>query len=210
MPASIYNRAADNWRPPLAIADLAEGSWPGRARRAVLLIALDGAEDGETARTMLLADLRKLFEAEPSGVLFTKEILAALHKDETRPWPEWKNGKPLTDRQLAALLKDLGIKPKTVRRGSETDKGYKLECFEDVFVRYLTPLQSVTASQVSNSAAFEPPRSVTTAADVTDRHLEKPSISAGCDGVTGRSRLWWRNDTGECAGRDPEETVWTE
>jgi uncharacterized protein DUF3631 len=210
MPDGIYNRAADNWRPLLAIADLACGEWPERARQAAVALTRNGAEDGETARTMLLADLRRLFEAEPSGVLFTKEILGALHKDETRPWPEWKNGKPMTDRQLAALLKDLGIKPKTVRRGSETDKGYKLEWFEDVFVRYLTPLQSVTTSQVRNSAAFEPPRSVTTAADVTDKHPGKPSISAGCDGVTDRSPMWWRHDAGEWVGRDPEETIWTE
>jgi putative DNA primase/helicase len=210
MPGGIYNRAADNWRPLLAVADVAGGCWPDRARHAAELLARDGAEDGETARTMLLADLRKLFEAEPSGVLFTKKILAALHKDETRPWPEWKNGKPITDRQLAALLKDLRIKPMTVRRGSETEKGYKLEWFEDVFVRYLTPFQSATASQVRNSAAFEPPRSVTAAADVTDRHLGRPSTYAGCDGVTDPHPLWWRNGADEWTGRDPEEAVWTE
>ena len=34
MPAGIFNRAADNWRPLLAIADAAGGEWPRRARRA--------------------------------------------------------------------------------------------------------------------------------------------------------------------------------
>jgi len=34
MPAGIFNRAADNWRPLLAIADLAGGEWPERARQA--------------------------------------------------------------------------------------------------------------------------------------------------------------------------------
>ena len=210
VPAGIYNRAADNWRPLLAIAAVAGGEWPDRASDVAVTLTRGSAEDDDTTRTMLLADLRELFNREPSGVLFTREILAALHKDETRPWPEWKNGKPMTDRQLAALLKDLGIKPKTVRRGSETDKGYKFEWFEDVFARYLTPLQSVTASQVRNSAAFEPPRSVTTAADVTDKHLEKSSISAGCDGVTDRRPLYRRDDAGEWPERDPEEAVWTE
>ena len=45
--------------------------------------------------------------------------------------------RPITDRQLAALLKEHKIKPKTVRRGDVTEKGYRLEWFEDVFARYL-------------------------------------------------------------------------
>src|SRR5262245_19841046 len=32
MPANIINREADNWRPLLAIADVASGEWPERAR----------------------------------------------------------------------------------------------------------------------------------------------------------------------------------
>jgi hypothetical protein len=32
VPANLYNRAADNWRPLLAIADAAGGEWPRRAR----------------------------------------------------------------------------------------------------------------------------------------------------------------------------------
>jgi putative DNA primase/helicase len=167
VPAGIYNRAADNWRPLLAVAAVAGGEWRDRASDVAVTLTRDNAEEDETTRTMLLADLRELFNREPSGVLFTREILAALHKYETRPWPEWKNGKPMTDRQLAALLKPYKIQPRTVRRGSETEKGYKLAWLEDTFVRYLPP-RSVTASQVRDSAAFEPARSVTMTADVTD------------------------------------------
>jgi hypothetical protein len=32
MPTGIYNRAADNWHPLLAVADRAGGDWPQRAR----------------------------------------------------------------------------------------------------------------------------------------------------------------------------------
>jgi putative DNA primase/helicase len=35
MPASVFNRAADNWRPLLAIADVVMGEWPLRARQAL-------------------------------------------------------------------------------------------------------------------------------------------------------------------------------
>jgi len=67
---------------------------------------------------------------------------------------------PITHRQLAGLLRSHGVKPKPVRRGTDTEKGYKLGWFEDVFARYLRP-RSVTASHVSDSTGFEPVRSVT-------------------------------------------------
>jgi putative DNA primase/helicase len=144
MPGGIHNRAADNCRPLLAVADLAGGEWPERASHVAVTLTHDGAVDDEATRTMLLGDLRELFSREPSGVLFTREILAKLHSDETRPWPEWKHGRPITDRQLAAQLKPYKIQPKTVRRGNETEKGYMLAWFEDTFARYLPP-RSVTA-----------------------------------------------------------------
>ena len=194
MPASIYNRVADNWRPLFAVADIAGGDWPERARKAALRLSLDG-EDSISAGVLLLGDLRGLFDREPSGVLFTRDILTALHADETRPWPEWKNGKPITDRQLAALLKPYNIKPKTVRRGDQTDKGYRLEWFEDAFARYL-PSLSVTASQANDSVGIGLLRSVTTSnsptPSVTDTGPEKLGVSADCDGVTDREILAWR------------------
>jgi putative DNA primase/helicase len=142
MPRGIYNRAADNWRPLLAIADAVGGDWPKRAREAAAALSAD-ADDSESNGVLLLGDLRRLFDAEPIGLLFTKEILARLNDDETRPWGEWKAGKPFTDHQLASLLKPYKIAPKTVRRGAETGKGYRLEWFDDAFRRYLPP-RSVT------------------------------------------------------------------
>jgi putative DNA primase/helicase len=200
MPNSIYNRAADNWRPLLALADLAGGDWPGRARNAAIESSVDG-EDAASTKVLLLGDIRNLFACKGANVLFTREILAALDADETRPWSEWKNGKPMTHHQLADQLKPFGIKPRTVRRGAETDKGYKFDWFEDAFARYL-PAQSVTPSQVKDSAAFESAQSVTSRMsvthDVTGDGAEKVSISAGCDGVTDL----------EPVALD-EETVWT-
>jgi putative DNA primase/helicase len=186
MPAGIVNRAADNWRPLLAVADLAGGAWSERARKAAAELSVDG-EDSMSAGVLLFADLHELFASQPSGVLFTREILTALHADETRPWPEWKSGKPITERQLAALLKPHKIRPKTVRRGIETEKGYRLDWFTDAFASYLPP-RSVTASQSGDSAGFEPVPSVTLSAavapPVTDAGCKKASVSNGCDAVT--------------------------
>jgi hypothetical protein len=137
-PEQLHDRAADAWSPLFAIADVAGGQWPDRARKASIEL-IDGGAAAESAREMLLADLREMFAAEPSGVLFSHEILPALHKREDRPWSEWgKIGKPITGRQVASLLKPLEVKTnQTVRRGAERDKGYHVAWFEDLFVRYL-------------------------------------------------------------------------
>src|SRR5262249_2596470 len=156
MPAGIYNRAADNWRPSLSLADLAGDEWPDRARKAAIELASAG-DASASAKVLLLGDLRDLFDQKSKETLFTHEKHAALQNDEAGPWPEWKSGKPITGRQLAALLREFDIKPKTVRRGVETDKGYKREWFEDAFARYLPP-RSVTPSQSSDLAGFEPDR----------------------------------------------------
>ena len=200
MPAALFNRVADNWRPLIAIADAAGGEWPQRARRVAEAAAAQDKD--ESARTMLLADLRDLFDREPSGILFTtKEILPALTKMEDRPWPEWRKEKPLTSTQLAALLKPFGVSPGTVRRGDETGKGYRRADLEDAFTRYLDEAsapQAVTPSQATDSASFNDAEAVTSATSVTARIPEKSRISAGSDGVTAEEPV-----SGD------EEAIWT-
>jgi Protein of unknown function (DUF3631) len=153
LPAALFNRVADNWRPLIAIADAAGGEWPQRARRVPEAAAAH--EKDESARTMLLADLRDLFDCEPSGILFTtKEILPALTKMEHRPWPEWRKEKPLTSTQLAALLKAFEVSPGTVRRGDDTGKGYRRADLEDAFARYLDEASAVPAVTPSQPQDF--------------------------------------------------------
>jgi Protein of unknown function (DUF3631) len=142
VPRELHDRAADNWRPLLAIADLAGGDWPGRARQAAKLLSDAGFDDAESKREMLLADLKALFDRErPTDALFTDQILAALGVMEQRPWPEYRSGKPITSHQLAALLKPLKVRSNTVRRGERTNKGYRREDLEDAFARYLSAAQ---------------------------------------------------------------------
>jgi hypothetical protein len=44
VPDELNDRAADNWRPLLAIADLAGGDWPHRAREAACVLSGAGHE----------------------------------------------------------------------------------------------------------------------------------------------------------------------
>jgi len=188
MPPGLFNRTADNWRPLLAVADIAAGEWPARARAAALALSLgQEAEGDQSVRVLLLGDLRALFDEEPSGVLFSEEIVGKLVRMEDRPWPEFSHGKPITKVQLARLLKPFGVWPSSVRRERETAKGYRREALADAFARYL-PDQAVTPSQPAENLGFaaDPQTSQRPPCDVSEA-LPKPRNSAPCDVVTDRS-----------------------
>jgi putative DNA primase/helicase len=149
VPDDLHDRAADNWRPLLAIADLAGGEWPERARQAArLLSGLAADQDGDAA-VLLLADLNDLFISKVADRLPSAEIVTALGKMEDRPWPEWKRGQPITARQVARLLQPFDVHPKKIRFGDSTAQGYDLDSFSDAFGRYLPaePEQSEQSSQ---------------------------------------------------------------
>jgi putative DNA primase/helicase len=136
MPAGVFNRAADNWRPLLAIADVGGGDWPARARWAVQSLAGAG-DDDQSARVTILADIRAIFAERRTDRLSSAELVEALVAIEGRPWAEWKANKAITANGLARLLAPFRIKPGTIRTGGGTPKGYQLAQFEDAFARYL-------------------------------------------------------------------------
>ncbi len=161
-PDALDDRAADLWEPLLAIADLAGGRWPDRARAAAL--ALTGAREDDERGVQLLADVRAAFVAKGTDRLASKTLVEALVAVEDRPWATCgRNDKPLTPSHLAALLKPFVIVPRSVRLDDgTTPKGYLLEQFHDAFNRYLpateagTPSRNATPPQPSNLAASEP------------------------------------------------------
>jgi putative DNA primase/helicase len=136
MPDGIFDRAADNWRPLLAIADAASGEWPARARGAAQ--SASGANgDDQSIGANLLADIRAIFAERRVDRLPSVELVEALVAIESRPWAEWKRGKAITANGLARLLVSFGITPGTIRTANGTPKGYQLAQFEDAFARYL-------------------------------------------------------------------------
>ena len=135
-PAGLSDRATDAWDPLFAIADLAGGEWPERARRAALYLN-GGADSSDSVGATLLADLRDLYAAKGTDRLRSKDILDELASMEERPWIEWKRGAPLTARGLAQLLKPFNIGVRTVRDVGMKFKGYLKEDFADAWERYL-------------------------------------------------------------------------
>jgi len=153
MPPGIINRAADNWRPLLAIADEAGGEWPERVRAAVLA-AHDAGEAGEQASwiELVLGDIRDTFAqlgGAPVAELFatsadleipSKALVETLIAIEGRPWAEMgKSRKPMSQNRLARILNPLDIRPGKIGPEDARLNGYKLGQFKDAFERYLPP-----------------------------------------------------------------------
>ncbi len=146
IPEELHDRAQDNWEPLLAIADLAEGEWPEKARLAAKKITDDEFHGASSAD--LLADIKGAFEQNVADRLTTAELLDNLISDELRPWATYYKHKPMPPRQLAGKLGGYGIHPRNIKISSETvKKGYYLADFSDAFSRYLpqdTPEKSAT------------------------------------------------------------------
>ena len=98
MPLALNDRAIDNWRPLVAVADLAGGAWPEWARSAA--VELSGVEDSDENITIeLLQDIRGAFDGE--SMLTSAALVQALVEMTERPWAEWgKTGKGLTPVKL--------------------------------------------------------------------------------------------------------------
>ena len=130
------DRARDNWRPLLAIADAAGGEWPARAREVAA--AMSGGEpQAESNKVLLLQDLRDLFDSRNVDQLLTDDILGYLKTRDDRPWSEYRDGRPITAPQMSQLLKPFGIKPRQIRIGAANKRGCRLADCSDAFARYL-------------------------------------------------------------------------
>jgi putative DNA primase/helicase len=187
IPVELNDRAADSWRPLLALADLVGGPWPERARQAAR--KLSGERDEEALGVLLLSDIRTIFEDQKIDRLPSRALTEALGAMEGRPWAEYRNGKPVTANQLARMLNEFGISPAPTRSGDDIFKGYVLDKFSDAFERYLQLAalggnQAVTRLQANAGAGCDPLQTVTRDLGVTLREELQPNTGAGCNRVT--------------------------
>jgi len=169
----LEDRAADTWEPLVAIADLAKGDWPARARDAAATMTAAEAQQEEdtSAGVRLLADLRQVFQVANAEALYTSTILEALHQLEDAPWADWY-GHPLATRDLARLLRPYQVESKNIREHGTgaPRKGYARGDLHDAWARYvpLHPLHALQqpepAGQPGNGHVADPqPPSATSA-----------------------------------------------
>ncbi|MEU9202298.1 DUF3631 domain-containing protein [Streptomyces sp. NPDC048332] len=161
MPEGVTDRPADVWEPLLAVADAAGGDWPERARKACTeLIKAASSNEEASLGVRLLTDLRdKVF----CGVdkMPTAAILEVLLSLDDAPWADLSEDgqaiKPLTARRLSKLLSqyvrpdNTPIKPKGIRVGSTTPKGYYAEDLTDAWNRYCRPDPGKAATSATSA-----------------------------------------------------------
>jgi hypothetical protein len=139
IPEGLHDRAADNWRPLLAIADIVGRDWPIRGRTVAQLLTVSGETESPIGE-LLLKDIRVIFERLRADRLPSVDICRHLESMEERPWREWKRGRAISPNRLGRLLSPFGIHSRTIRLpDGSTPKGYPLQEFEDAFRRYIAP-----------------------------------------------------------------------
>ena len=211
----LINRVADNWRPLFAIADAIGSDWPDRIRQACADL-MPSSENADSTDTMLLADIKAIFDDNGTDRLSSEQICEALVTMEGHPWAEFgKAGKPITKNKLAYRLDRFGIRSATKRIGDQTAKGYYRHQFVETWSRYLTvdppsePSQRHNSDETGTSSAFQNVTQnvtqavVTTEAgvtfresDVTFQKCEKAAPNGHCDGVT--FQKWPANTCAHC------------
>ena len=125
IPPGFHNRRRANWVPLLAIAEAGGGDWKKAAWKAALAIEAVADTFDPSIGVELLRAIKGVFEAREKSkdpiTLVNKDritsagLVTELVADETAPWATWNKGKPISQRQVAGLLKPYGIKPRTIR-----------------------------------------------------------------------------------------------
>jgi hypothetical protein len=148
----VTDRAADTWEPLVAVADLAGGSWPERARLAAKALTAQSDEDTVSVGVRLLIDLREAFSTAPDShtVVPTKDLINLLRRDDEGPWNDIGKGAGLSARRMADLLRPYGIEPG--HDATRTVRGYRRAQFIDVWNRYCPSLTEVLPSKASEPA----------------------------------------------------------
>lgn len=195
----LNDRANDAWEPLLAIADAAGGDWSKVARHAA--VALHGIEgEAPSVGVELLTDIKEIFDNKHMSKIFSSQMLDDLVADDEAPWATWNRGKPMTARQLSMKLGEFGIKPKNIRIGSTSKKGYDLSDMTEVFASYLsggTPFLSATPLQPTEHKGCSVDSSATSGASVADKKPLEATDYKGCSGVADRTPLPPEEDDGE-------------
>ncbi|WP_329313727.1 DUF3631 domain-containing protein [Streptomyces sp. NBC_01262] len=151
MPEGVSDRPADVWEGLLAVADVAGGNWPDRARQAcVTLVKASQANDKGSLGIRLLTDLR---DHVLVGIdrLPTIAILDRLNSLDDAPWADL-NGKALDNRRLSKMLGEYmtgdndPIGSRNIRTSGGVLKGFFAKDFEDAWTRYCPPPTAATTA----------------------------------------------------------------
>jgi len=191
VPATLDDRAADNWRPLLAVADAAGPAWGERARRAAQQVS--GTRDAEESSALaLLRDTRTVFDELEESVteVTSAQLVDRLNQLDDRPWADHRHGKGITAAWFAARMKEFDVVPGGpywffIDGRSKQARGYRRANFADAWNRYLGGTQTVTCNNVNNDGPKSRFQGVTAENDrYTLKTAVEPMNTGLCYGVT--------------------------
>jgi putative DNA primase/helicase len=133
LPPTAFNRLADNWRPLFAVAQVAGGDWPERAKEAFERLSKPNVVMRSGSRVKvglcgdgvgLLAEIRRIFEGTGAEKMTSKQIVEGLRNSAASLGVDARR---ITERWLAWRLAAVGIRPGNVQVGKVRAKGYLRE-----------------------------------------------------------------------------------
>ena len=209
----IENRNLDNYEPLLQIAHVIGGEWPQRINDAALKL-IGGDNPVEQSRSIeLLKDIRAIFagdlerDIDGSKKIASADLVRELVARDERPWSEYSKGKPITQNQVARLLKDYSIYSRKIWVGNKPLQGYVEHQFKDAFERYISQNPSSTESEPEDqnpaneneelSGETQPEGSSILPVDKNDLSIENTKQDSGLpveeselDGLNGFFEIW--------------------
>jgi hypothetical protein len=145
---------------PWTFADACGGDWGLRTREAAM--AVSGSYADEDYGVMLLQDIRNAFASAAVDRISSRDLAAVLIEIDDAPWSEWRGlhsnqqPRPLSQAQLAQLLRPFDIRPRSMWRGQrpqgKSAKGYYRNQFEAAWRSYCSPTSSRAAPSVVRNA----------------------------------------------------------
>ncbi len=130
---------------------LGESESPG----AALSLSGQSPEENELG-TLLLTALQDIFHDLEEDKIPSHRLVSELAKREEEPWGSWgKQGKPITQNQVAGLLKPFRIRSRDIWVGKSL-RGYRLEDLKDAFSRYIPHSEVRDPRGSSSDASFSP------------------------------------------------------
>ncbi|MEZ0382174.1 DUF3631 domain-containing protein [Mycobacterium sp. pW045] len=181
LPDSVTDRDADVWEALLAVADLAGGDWPQRARGAAVALVAASKEKAPSVGVLLLRDIRQAFVDVGADQLTTEQLLSELNRMDESPWSTIRRGEPLDSRGLSQRLGKYGIGSK-LHAGERGLRGYTTAQFIDAWSRYLPDVRATSAPPATGdpNGSPEPDCAGADVADVADESRPTPATKATC------------------------------
>jgi hypothetical protein len=148
-------RMCDITEPLLSLAFLAGQEWYDKVHDSLADLCSNMSD--MSVGMQLIKDCRDIFLTRNAEKIFSQTLINDLIdvEDADSPWPVWwegdvKNGKTRGPaKKLATLLGGYGIKPHTIRLGTEQAKGYIKADFADAWKRYLPEVGKMVTRELA-------------------------------------------------------------